>query len=398
MAIDSSRRFGSPYQATPRTQLLSNGNYSVMLTAAGSGYSRWQGIALTRWREDPTCDPWGSYIFLRDVFNGHVWSAGYQPVGRESEIYEVAFFENRAEIRRKDGPIRTIMEIIVSPEDDAELRRLSLTNEGRGVREIELTSYCEVVLSPPAADSAHPAFSKMFVQTEFVAERGALLATRRPRDPGQAQPWIAHFNSLDGEAIGGLQFEPDRARFIGRGHDLRNAASIMDAKPLSNSVGTVLDPVLALRRRVRIDPGETIHAAFWTGVGASRAQALALVDKLGSEAAFQRAKTLSLARAETQLRDLNISTEDAKLFQELAERILYSDASLRAPADLLNRNQLGQSALWAHGVSGDLPIVLALISAEADIEQVVQLLRAQAYWQAKCLAADLVILNTAAPA
>ena len=396
MAIDSSRRFSSPYQATPRTHLLSNGSYSVMLTAAGSGFSRWQGLALTRWREDPTCDPWGFYIFLRDVFNGHVWSAGYQPIGRESETYEVDFFEDRAEIRRKDGPIRTIMEIMVSPEDDAEVRRLSLTNEGRGVREIELTSYAEVVLSPPAADSAHPAFSKMFVQTEFVAERGALLATRRPRDPGQAQPWIAHFNSLDGEAIGGLQFETDRARFIGRGHDLRNAASIMDAKPLSNSVGTVLDPVLALRRRVRIDPGETIHAAFWTGVGASRAQALSLVDKLGSEAAFQRTKTLARAKTEFRLRDLNVSAEDAQLFQELAERVLYSDASLRAPRELLDRNQLGQAAWWTHGVSGDSPVVLAQIGAEADIEAVKQLMRAQTYWQAKGLAVDLVILNTAA--
>ena len=397
MPIDSSRRFSSPYQATPRTHLLSNGNYSVMLTAAGSGYSRWRDIALTRWREDPTCDPWGFYIFLRDVFNGHVWSAGYQPIGRESETYEVAFFEDRAEIRRKDGPIRTIMEITVSPQDDAEVRHLSITNEGSGTREIELTSYSEVVLSPPAADSAHPAFSKMFVQTEFAAERGALLATRRPRDPGQPQLWMAHFNSLDGEAIGSLQYETDRARFIGRGHDVRNAASILDARPLSNSVGTVLDPVLALRRRVRIEPGETIHTAFWTGVGASRAQALSLVDKLGSEAAFQRTKTLSRARTEVQLRDLDISGEDAELFQQIAERILYPDVSLRAPRELLDRNQLGQSALWAHGVSGDLPIVLALIGAESDIEQVTQLLRAQTYWQAKCLAADLVILNTAPP-
>jgi cyclic beta-1,2-glucan synthetase len=397
MPIDSSRRFSSPYQATPRTHLLSNGNYSVMLTTAASGFSRWRDIALTRWREDPTCDPWGYYIFLRDVFNGHVWSAGYQPIGRESETYEAAFFEDRAEFRRKDGPIRSIMEIIVSPEQDAEVRHISLTNEGRGVREIELTSYSEVVLSPPSADSAHPAFSKMFVQTEFVAERGALLATRRPRDPGP-QPWIVHFSSLDGEGVGGLQYETDRARFLGRGHDVRNAASIVDARPLSNSVGTVLDPVLALRRRVRIDPGETIHAAFWTGIGASRAEALSLVDKLGNEAAFQRTKTLAASRMQDQLRDLNISGDDAGLFQELAERILYSDASLRAPRDLLDRNQLGQPTLWTHGISGDLPIVVALIDTEPGLETVKQLLRAQAYWQTKGLAADLVILNTAAGA
>ena len=395
MPLDPPRRFTSAYQATPRTHLLSNGSYSVMLTTAGSGFSRWQDIALTRWREDPTCDPWGFYIFLRDVFNGHVWSAGYQPIGRESEIYEVDFFEDRAEFRRKDGPIRTVMQIMVSAEDDAEVRHLSLSNEGRGAREIELTSYSEVVLSPAAADSAHPAFSKMFVQTEFVAARGALLATRRPRDPGQAQLWLAHFNSLQGEAIGGLQFETDRARFLGRGHGVRNAASIMEARPLSGSVGTVLDPVLALRRRVRIDPGETVHAAFWTGIGASRAQALQLVDKLGGEAAFQRTKTLSRTRAAARLRDLGVSAEDAELFQELAQRMLYSDASLRAGADLLDRNQLGQPALWALGVSGDSPIVLVQIGAEAGIERVRQLLRAQAYWQAKGLVVDLVILNTA---
>ncbi len=397
MPLETPRRFTSAYQAAPRTHLLSNGHYSVMLTTAGSGFSRWQDIALTRWREDPTCDPWGSYIFLRDVFNGHVWSAGYQPVGRESEIYEVDFFEDRAEFRRKDGPIRTVMQVMVSPEDDAEVRHLSLSNEGRGVREIELTSYAEVVLSPAAADSAHPAFSKMFVQTEFVAERGALLATRRPRDPGQPQLWLVHFNSLDGEAIGGLQFETDRARFLGRGHGIRNAASIMEARPLSGSVGTVLDPVVALRRRVRIDPGETVHAAFWTGIGASRAQALKLVDKLGSDAAFQRTQALARTRAAARLRDLDISGEDAGVFQELAQPILYSDASLRAATQLLDRNQLGQPALWALGVSGDSPIVLALIGEEAGIERVVQLLRAQAYWQAMGLAVDLVILNTAPP-
>ena len=397
MPVDSSRRFSSPYHANPRTLLLSNGTYSLMLTAAGSGYSRWRDLTLTRWREDPTCDPWGSYIFLRDVFNGHVWSAGYQPIGRESEFYEAAFFEDRAEIRRKDGPIRTVMEILVSSEDDAEVRHLSITNEGSGVREIELTSYAEVVLSAPGADTAHPAFSKMFVQTEYVAERGALLATRRPREPG-AQPWMVHFNSLDAEAVGGLQFETDRARFIGRGHDVRNAVSVMEARPLSNSVGTVLDPVLALRRRVRIDPGETVHAAFWTGIGATRAQALSLVDKLGSEAAFQRTKTLSWAKTEVQLRDLGLSSEDAQLFQEIAARILYSDSSLRAAPELLARNQLGQPDLWKYGVSGDLPIVLCRIEEQAGVEVLKQLLRAQAYWQSKGLAADLVVLNAAAPA
>jgi cyclic beta-1,2-glucan synthetase len=389
--------FNSPHHAAPRTHLLSNGNYSVMLSAAGSGYSHWRDIAVTRWREDPTCDPWGSFVFLRDVVDGEVWSAGYQPTGREPDSYEVAFFEDRAAITRKDGPVRTSMEILVSSEDDAEVRRVSLTNEGNRTREIELTTYTEVVLATPDADSAHPAFSKMFVQTEFVAKSGALLATRRARDPAEPRLWVAHFSVLEGEAIGGLQFETDRARFLGRGHDLRNAVSIVDARPLSNTAGTVLDAVLALRRRVRIAPGQSAHVAFWTGIGASRGQALALVDKHRDGAAFGRVKTLARTQAQAQLSHLGVGFEEAQQFQRIADRVLYFDSSLRPSCDILEKNLLGQSALWPHGISGDLPIVLLRIDDEHDIEIVGQLLRAHQYWRLKGLLVDLVILNDCTP-
>src|ERR1700722_13153025 len=388
--------FNSPHHAAPRTHLLSNGNYSVMLTAAGSGYSHWRDIAVTRWREDPTCAPWGSFVFLRDVVDGEVWPAGYQPTGRDPDSCEVVFLEDRAAITRKDGPILTSMEILVSSEDDAEVRRVSLTNEGNRTREIELTTYAEVVLATPDADSAHPAFSKMFVQTEFIAQSGALLATRRARDPAEPQLWVAHFSVLEGEAIGGLQFETDRARFLGRGHDLRNAVSIVDARPLSNTAGTVLDAVLALRRRVRIAPGESAHVAFWTGIGASRGQAVALVDKYREGVAFERVKTLARTRAQAQLSHLGVGFEEAQQFQRIADRVLYSDSSLRASPDILEKNLLGQSALWPHGISGDLPIVLLRIDDERDIEIVGQLLRAHQYWQLNGLAVDLVILNEGA--
>jgi cyclic beta-1,2-glucan synthetase len=397
LAAAAPRRFSSPHHVSPRTHLLSNGNYSVMVTAAGSGYSRWRDIAVTRWREDPTCDPWGCYVFLRDVDNGQVWSAGYQPVGREPDSYEVAFYEDRAEITRRDGPILTSTEILVSPEDDAEVRLVSVTNEGSRVREIELTTYAEVVLATAAADSAHPAFSKLFVQTEFVAESGALLATRRGREPGEAQYWIAHVSALEGAGIGGLQFETDRARFLGRGHELRNAVAVVDARPLSNTVGTVLDPVLALRRRVRIAPGETARVAFWTGISASRQDAVALVDKHRDMAAFERAKTLAWTQAQVQLRYLGIDFEDAQAFQRVANRVLYADSSLRASRDILEKNRLGPSALWPHGISGDLPIVLVRIDDDHDMEIVKQLLRAHEYWRLKRLAVDLVILNDRPP-
>jgi len=391
------RRFDSPHHIAPRTHLLSNGNYTVMITVAGSGFSRWQDLAVTRWREDPTCDPWGSFIFLRDVASGQVWSAGYQPMGTEPDTYEVAFFEDSAQFKRQDGRIETCTEILVSPEDDAEVRRVTITNTSNRVREIELTSYAEVALALPAADAAHPAFSKMFIQTEFLADVGAVLATRRANEPGKSQPWIAHVAALDGVGVGGVQFETDRARFLGRGRDLRDAVSIMDARPLSNTAGIVLDPVLSLRRRVAIAPGKSASVDFWTIVAANRAQAIALADKHSDVAAFERVKTLSWTQAQVQLRYLGVDFDEAQEFQRIANRVLYADASLRAPRELLGRNRTGQSVLWTYGISGDLPIVLIRIDDEHDIDLVKQLLRAHQYWQSKRLAVDLVILNDRPP-
>jgi cyclic beta-1,2-glucan synthetase len=391
------RRFSSPHHVAPRTHLLSNGSYTVMVTVAGSGFSRWQDQSVTRWREDATCDPWGSYVFLRDVTSGQVWSAGYQPIGAEPDSYEVSFFEDRAEITRQDGRITTSTEILVSPEDDAEVRRVTITNGSNRVREIELTSYMEIVLATPASDAAHPAFSKMFVSTEFVAEGGALLATRRTREPNEKKLWAAHVTALDGTGIGGLQYETDRARFLGRGRSLRDAVSIMDARPLSNTCGIVLDPVLSLRRRVRIAPGKSASVAFWTIVAGSRDQALALADKHRDAAAFERVRTLSWTQAQVQLRYLGVDFEEAQQFQRIANRVLYADPALRAPREMLGRNQSGQSVLWTYGISGDLPIVLIRIDDEHDLDIVKQLLRAHEYWQAKRLAVDLVILNDHPP-
>jgi cyclic beta-1,2-glucan synthetase len=379
--------------AAPRTHVLSNGSYSVMLSTAGSGYSRWRDIALTRWREDPTCDPWGYYVFVRDPGSGEVWSAAYQPGGREPDAYSAAFFADRAEFSRQDGSLATAMQIAVMSEDDAEVRCISLTNQGSKPREIELTTYAEVVLSQPAADSGHPAFSKMFVQTEAIAERGVLLATRRPREAGQAQLWMVHFSSREGAAGGALEFETDRARFLGRGRELRNAVAIFDGRALSNTAGTVLDAVLALRRRVLIPPGETVQVQFVTGIAASRAQALKLADTYGDAAAVRLAQARAKAAAEKQLRDLGVDFEAANTFQEIASRLLYADAALRAPSQTLDNNRLGQSTLWSHGISGDLPIVLVTIDAMAGLDVVAQLLHALEFWQVNCLSADLVIVN-----
>jgi cyclic beta-1,2-glucan synthetase len=387
------RRFTSPHGPIPRTHLLSNGRYAVMLTTAGSGYSRWRDIAVTRWREDATRDCWGSYIFLRDVQTGEIWSAGYQPSGIEPDAYEVRFYEDRAEFLRRDGTLTTALEVVVSPEDDAEIRRISITNQGTRTREIQVTSYAELCLAPQAADVAHPAFSNLFVQTEFDPEVGALLATRRRQSDKETAVWAAHVAVVDGETIGDLRFETDRSRFIGRGNDVRNPVSIIDGRPLSNTVGFVLDPALSLRRTVRIPPGATARVVFSTIAAPTREQVLELADKYRGATTFERTLALAWTQARVQLHHLGIALDEAHLFQRLANSVLYSDPSSRPSSDVLSRGTLERSALWAHGISGDLPIVVVRIDEGADIDIVRQLLRAHEYWRMKQLYVDVVVMN-----
>jgi len=389
----TSRRFQSPHQPIVHTQLLSNGRYAVMMTAAGSGYSRWGDLAVTRWHEDATCDCWGAYIFLRDADRGTVWSAGYQPSGVEPDSYEARFLEDRVEILRRDGTITTRLEVTVSPEDDAEARRVTISNVGRRPREIEVTSYAEVVLGSDAADTAHPAFSNLFVQTEFVADIGAVLATRRRRSPDEPPVWAAHLAVVEGEVAGRAQFETDRARFLGRGRGVRSPISVIDGRPLSNTSGAVLDPIFSLRRRIRLAPGATARVTFWTLVAASRSGVLDLADKHHDSAAFERASTLAWTLAQVQLFHLGIDSDEASLFQRLAGHVLYANPGLRPSSDVLTRSEGGPPSLWEYGISGDVPIVVGRIDDIEDLQIVRQLLQAHEYWRMKQLPVDLVILN-----
>ncbi len=383
---------------TPRVQLLSNGDYSVMMTVAGSGYSNCTPYAMTRWREDATQDDWGSFIYLRDVRSGVVWSAGYQPTRRKPQSYRVAFSEDKVEISRLDNGIMTRTEIIVSSEDDAEIRRVTLTNKSSRVRDIEVTSYAEVVLVTPDADAAHPAFSNLFIETEFLAAEDSLCARRRPRSPEDEPVWAIHTLAAETEkTVGSLQYETDRARFLGRGRNPSAPVAVMEDRPLSNTVGAVLDPVFSLRRRVRLLPGQNAHVTFSTAIARSHEEAIRLASKHRNPHNFKREAGLAWTRAQVDMRHLNVDAEQAHLFQRLAARVVFSDPSLRPRPHVLALNSKSQSGLWAYGISGDIPIVLVRINRGEHLQTVRELLHAHEYLRLKGLAFDLVILNDHPP-
>jgi len=393
------RVFDTPDTPMPEVQLLSNGRYHVMVTNAGGGYSRWKDLAVTRWREDATCDNWGTFCYVRDVASGAFWSTGYQPTLARPEHYEAIFSEGRAEFRRRDavaaggGRFETHAEIVVSPEDDIELRRVHITNRSSQRREIDVTSYAEVVIAPPAADALHPAFSNLFVQTEIMRERRAILCTRRPRSLGEQAPWMLHLAAVHGAHDGAVSYETDRARFIGRARSAAAPLAMSDPAALSGSEGSVLDPIVAIRCRMTLEPDETATIDMVSGIGETRDAALSLVDKYQDRRLADRVFELTGTHSQVVLRQLNASDADSQLYARLAGSVIYANASLRADAAVLIRNRRGQSGLWGYAISGDLPIVLLQIGDAANIELVRQLVQAHAYWRQKGLAVDLVIWN-----
>ncbi len=388
------RVFSTPDTPSPEVKLLSNGGkYSVLITNAGGGYSRWNDLAVTRWREDPTCDNWGAFCYIRDAESGVFWSTTYQPTLKRPEKYEVIFSEGRAEFRRRDNDIDTHTEIVVSPEDDIELRRVRLTNRSRKKRIIDITSYAEVVMAPNGSDLSHPAFSNLFVQTEIIHERQAILCTRRPRSVEEHSPYMFHLMAVHGAEIRNISFETDRLQFIGRGNTTAVPQVMTNPGPLSGSEGSVLDPVVAVQYQIVLVPDESATVDIVTGISESRAGALNFVEKYQDKQIANRVFELAWTHSQVLLRQINASESDAQLYGSLAGSIVFANSSQRATPAILLKNRRRQSGLWGYSISGDLPIVLLQIEDPDKIYLVRQLVQAHAYWKLKGLAVDLVIWN-----
>ena len=386
-----------PYQTPiPRSHIIASGDYSVMLTAAGSGFSQWKGCAITRWREDVTCDGWGSYVFLRDIDSGAAWSAGFQPLAAPPDEYSLSFDEGAARIERRDGDIVTTLDVIVD-QGDTELRRITLSNRGDQNREIELTTYSELVLASATSDAAHPAFSKIFVQTEFDVDQRVLLASRRPRTPDEQRICVAQWLQFAGdtaETDGELEFETDRLRFIGRGGSLRSSAALTDHDRLSGTLGTVLDPIFSLRRRVNVRAGASVSVLLVTAVAETRDALMGVVKKRRSTPDFDRLLDAAKQRGQEALGQAGVDAVQAQRFQRMANALYYSDSSLRAPADQIVAGNGGSPTLWAGAISGDNPIVLVNVSDTGGLTLVDDALKAQAYWLDKGLTADVVMVGS----
>ena len=387
------RVINTPHTPIPEVQLLSNGRYHVMVTNAGGGYSRWKNIAVTRWREDATCDNWGTFCYIRDVENDSYWSSAYQPVLQQANNYEAVFSQGRAEFRRTDLSLETHTEIVVSPEDDIELRRVHITNRSRKRRTIEVTSYAEIVLVPALAEEMHPAFSNLFVETAIDEKHHAIICTRRPRAADEQVPWMFHLMKVDNAEVKAVSYETDRNRFIGRGYTINKPKVMGRDAVLSNSKGAVLDPVVSMRYRIIIEPYASATVDIIMGIAETKEQCTILVEKYQDHHLTKRVLELAWTHGQVILRQINAREADAQLYSRLAGSIIFANDSLRTDPAVIIKNQRGQSGLWSYSISGDIPIVLLQIEDSSNIELVKQMIQAHAYWRMKGLMVDLVIWN-----
>ena len=393
-AVEATMRvFTDPNAGPPEVHLLSNGRYHVMVTNSGGGYSRWNDTALTRWREDATRDCWGTFFYLRDLDSGAFWSPAHQPTLETKPGFEAIFSQGRAEFRSRLHEIDAHTEIAVSPENDVEVRRITLTNHSDDIRTIEITSYAEIVLNTAAADLAHPAFSNLFIQTQIFPRQHALLCSRRPRAAREQLPFICHLLLVHGKEVGTVSFETDREKFIGRGGNLAAPVVLKSLSPLTNSKGSVLDPIASIRRTLRLEPKESATVTLVSGIASTREAIMGLVEKYQDQTIADRCFELAWTHGLIMLRHLNTTEVEAQLYGRLAGALLYNQAARRANPGVLLRNQRGQRNLWSFGISGDLPIMLLYAAQLERADLVRQVVQAHAYWRLKGLSADLVILN-----
>ncbi len=392
--LPSVREYDTADTPRPHVALLGHAPYTVMVTPAGGGYSRCDTLAVTRWRPDGTRDDTGQFCYLRDVESGRLWSSGHQPTGTLAESYHASLATDRVTLVRTDGPFETRTEIVVVPEDSAEVRRVTVTNHSGIEREVELTSYGEIVLAPRAADRLHPAFGNLFVETEWHEWCHALTATRRPRSADEPPLWCAHVVDTGTHRVGAVTFESDRARFLGRGRTTSAPAALVGDATLSRSTGAVLDPIFAIRTRVRLAPGQSESVSFTTLVASSRERIFALTDRYHGPHAAQRAMDLAWTSTQVELRELGITPADAAACQDLAGYVLFPDSVMRAPHQGRARRDGWQQTLWAHGISGDWPVVMATIDSADGLPSLQPLLTAHRYWRLRGVHVDLVVVSS----
>uniref|UniRef100_UPI0025EE28BB glucoamylase family protein n=1 Tax=Ramlibacter sp. TaxID=1917967 RepID=UPI0025EE28BB len=371
------------------THLLSNGRYSVALRPNGAGVSRWQGQNITRWRDDLLSDDFGSFFYVVRAQRPVPVSLTSSPAPGANWRYQARFMADRVEFDAQGDDLACGVTVLVSPEDDTELRVVTLRNTGKSTFTCELVSSFEPVLAAAAADEAHPAFSNLFIHSSWQPQARALVMTRRARLQGDPEIAAAHFLAgVDGELVS-VDCITDRRAFRGRNRAVADPALAAQRMDGEGAPVNGLDPVACLRVRVRLAPGAMARLTFATTAAPQAAELGARIDSYRQPMHVERAVRMAATLAQVRLRDLGLSPGENIALQDFTTALMYS-----APRAAPESGAIDQRQLWRFGLSGDKPILLVRIHSADGIPLLRSLLRAQPWWTFGGLPVDMVVLNS----
>ncbi|MHB8963881.1 MAG: GH36-type glycosyl hydrolase domain-containing protein, partial [Saccharofermentanales bacterium] len=388
-----SRTYHNPSLTYPSAHVLCNDHYMMMLTTGGGGFSKCDRYMINRWRSDVACNLYGTFFYVRDLATKKVHSTTYYPLIAEPDEYEAVFSIDKAEYTRKDGVVKTHTEITLSPIDNIEVRRITFHNGGSEEKELEVTSYLELVNDTYESDLAHPAFSKLFNEIEYVQGSSMLVCKRRAREQDEKSRYIVHFVLYGGKYYRAVEFETDKKRFVGRGNTLVNPDAMNSTLSLSNLGGQTTDPIASLRVAVKVGAGKSATVSYMTGFCQTWEEVVELHHKYGISYNLNDIFELARVDSELELFYLNITSHQFNIIQDVIGTIYYPSNLFRTSEDVIKRNKSNQTGLWRFGISGDHPVILLRISDLEDIRAAKDVITAYEFFKKNLIDVDLVLLN-----
>jgi len=371
--------------------VITNENYSIVIDQKGLGYSKYKNYLVNRFHNTSN-ETQGIFFYFKNIKNKRIWTNGIMPYLAKPDKYEAIFSEDSIKIKRNDGSIETITKIAISPEKRVEIRNINLKNNGMEDETLEIVTAIEPILSSMEEDFSHPAFQNLFLTFEYNEEDNIFIIKRKNREDTKKGLYLAVSFYTNEQTIGELEYELDKEKFQGRGN-LNLPQMVEHSKPFSKKIQASVDPILALKRTILIKPEEEKSLSLLFSISEDKEEAINNVKEYQNEEKIKQAFELSIAKADTEARYLNLNAKQIETYQNLLGYLLFSNPFRAKQMQNLEDRKYPQSDLWQYGISGDLPILLVRINQTSDKEVLEEILKAYEFFRLKNIQIDLVILN-----
>ena len=374
----------------PEVSVLSNTNYMLLLNDRGNGFSRYKETQLNRYRKI-TEQNYGMFLYIKDLSNNKFWSNTYSPTYKKPEKYNVVFASDRITFSRLDYGIATKTEIIVTKEDNAEIRRITFKNQTDEDKYLELTTYNEVIISKNIDDITHRTFRNLFVNSEYDKANEAIIMCRKNSNKNTQDYYVNKL--LIEDENHNISYETERDNFIGRGKNTDNPEALQ--KKLSNTSGTNIDPIISLRSNIVVPKDKEVVVFFIAGFAKSREQINEILESYDNYSKINTAFNYATLANNINTKILGITGPDMRNYNMMLNYLYQTSRHFinNERKDILTKNSMNQTNLWKYGITGDYPIILVEVYESESINLVKEVMKAFEFYKTRAIFTDVVIVN-----